>query len=116
MSPGHLCSAPPETTGQMRCGVLEPPVLLKLLPSESSLLSLADRQERETGGRKLGCHWGRVGGVLAVVSIGCSWPEHWRCFWRLAKTCSEAELVVGGGPGRDRFEVSFPTTMPEEVL
>lgn len=52
---------------------------------------------------------------------GCGF--HWlllaralEMFLAPGKTCSEVELVVGGGPGRDRFEVSFPTAMPEEVL
>lgn len=51
-----------------------------------------------------------------MVSIGCSKPEHWRCFWRLAKPLQKREVVVGGGPGRDSFEVSPTASMPKEVL
>lgn len=91
-------------------------MLLKLLPSEFSLLSQADesgRPARERNRRQ------EVGMPLGESGRGPGCGFHWllrvsllEMFLAPGKTSTEAELAVGGGPGWNSFEVSFQHPCP----
>lgn len=93
---------------------MEVPSTLKQLPSKSSLLSQADRQERERNRRQ------EAGMPLGESGRGPGCGFHWllqartlEMFLAPGKISTEVELV---GPGRGSFKLSLPTSVPKEML